>query len=128
MRVRAKVKTNPAQVKRYVQQQNFKSFKHAGGFIYRVARNSIRKSKKYAPPGKPARTRGKSKGLKNALAFDATERGVVIGFRKSIIGTAAMPHEHGGRYRGARYDKRPILGPALQKAMKRLPDSWRISK
>ena len=128
MKIKGRTNYNRARVKRYVQQKNFRSFEHAGASIRLIARRSIRKSKKYAPPGKPARTRGNNKGLKNALAFEATEKGVVIGFRKSIIGTSATPHEHGGRYRGAYYDKRPILAPALAKAMKRLPDSWRISK
>jgi hypothetical protein len=35
-----------------------------------------------------------------------------------------MAHEFGGHYRREHYDKRPFMGPALQKIKDRLPSMW----
>ena len=34
------------------------------------------------------------------------------------------PNEHGGRYRDENYDRRPFMGPALQKERPKLPSRW----
>ena len=52
------------------------------------------------------------------------KQSVVIGPDVEVAGTSAKAHEFGGRYKREQYDKRPFMGPALDKTKKRLPAMW----
>ena len=47
-----------------------------------------------------------------------------IGPEHAKVGRSASAHEHGGRYKGQRYPKRPFMGPALETTTERLPRKW----
>ena len=103
------------------------ALRRAGAYIRKAARNRISTSEKASAPGSPPNTR---QGLlKQSLLFGVEQRrqSVVIGPAESIIGTAMVAHEFGGRYRKRRYPKRPLMGPTLQKTATKLPDLWEKS-
>jgi hypothetical protein len=104
-------------------QASFESLGHAGAAIRLTARRSIRVSKRYAPPGSPPHTRHGQ--LRRAIVYarEGNDR-VLIGPGFAHVGPSAMAHEFGGRFRGHRYPKRPVMGPALSKNLPRLPQFW----
>ena len=104
-------------------QASFQSMGHAGAAIRLTARRSIRRSKRYAPPGSPPRTRHGQ--LRRAIVYarEGNDR-VLIGPGFAHVGPSAMAHEFGGRFRGANFRKRPFMGPALNKNLPRLPRFW----
>jgi len=48
----------------------------------------------------------------------------LIGPTYERVGTSAMAHEFGGKYRRERYPKRSFMGPALEKVAPRLAGFW----
>jgi len=103
---------------------NVKNLGHAGAKIRLVARRSIRRSKKPAQPGKPPHTRrGK---LKEAIAYavEKQDSRVLIGPRHEVVGDSAKAHEFGGFFRKEKYERRPFMGPALEKVKDTLPALW----
>lgn len=121
---KAKVKFDTKKLKRAAKAGSIKSLGHAGASIRLVARRSIKKSKASSTAGSPPNTR---KGrIKNAIkyAVSADKQNVVIGPDVEVAGTSAKAHEFGGRYRNEQYDKRPFMGPALEKTKQRLPAMW----
>jgi len=110
-----------------VQNGNNLALRRAGAYIRKAARNRITTSGKASAPGSPPHTR--QGVLKQALLFGVEKRreSVVIGPAESIIGTAMVAHEFGGRYRKRRYPKRPLMGPTLQRTATKLPDLWEKS-
>jgi len=115
------------QLKKKVRSGMVRSLGHAGGYLRRVARNSIRKKRKrsdYAPEGKPPRTlRGR---LKAAIFYKVMpdKQSVIIGPAFSVIDRVGRVHEKGGRYKKERFPRRPFMGPALEKTRPRLPKFW----
>ena len=110
-----------------VQNGNNIALRRAGAYIRKAARNRITTSEKASAPGNPPNTR---QGLlKLSLLFGVEKRreSVVIGPAESIIGTAMVAHEFGGRYRKRRYPKRPLMGQTLQRTATKLPDLWEKS-
>ena len=106
---------------------SIKSLGHGAAAIRLVARRSIRRREGPSAPGKPPHTR---KGqIKRAILYkvENAEQRAVIGPEYSVIGPAAMAHEHGGKFRGEKYEPRPFMGPALVKVAPRLPKKWRGS-
>lgn len=72
------------------------SLSHAAGYIYKAARNSIRKRKKPSLPGEPPHTQ--TGVLKRGIAYDV-DKGrqiAVIGPTRSAVGIIAHTHEFGG--------------------------------
>lgn len=129
--MRATVKTtNNAQAVRKAAYAGVRKSIFAGaGLVRKIARNSIRRSDKASPPGKPPRTRRGA--MKNAIAF-AVETAEGEPAQRAIIGPAAMfvgpsgrAHEDGGEFRGETYPDRPFMRPALEAALPRLPESLR---
>ena len=103
------------------------ALRRAGAYIRKAARNRVTTSEKASAPGTPPNTR---RGLlKQSLLFGVDKRreSVVIGPAESMIGTAMVAHEVGGRYRKRRYPRRPLMGPTLQKTATKLPDLWEKS-
>jgi hypothetical protein len=124
--VGAKVKTkfDGKKVMNVTKRANITNLGHAGAAIRLTARRSIRKSKKASAPGKPPHTR---KGrIRNAIKYAVTpgKQSVVIGPDYEVAADSGSAHEFGGRYRRETYDKRPFMGPALEKNKDRLPPMW----
>lgn len=122
----AKVKTKDEtrRVLAKAKQGSFKSLGHAGAAIRLVARRSIRRRKKKSPTGRPPHTRRGQ--LKRALKYHVERKkpSVVIGPEHAVVGESGKAHEHGGLYKGDRYDRRPFMGPALAEVQPRLPRLW----
>ena len=110
-----------------VKSGNNVALRRAGAYIRKAARNRVSTSDKASAPGSPPNTR---KGLlKQSLLFGVEQKwqSVVIGPAESMIGTAMVAHEYGGRYRKRRYPKRPLMGPTLEKTATKLPSLWEKS-
>ncbi len=125
--IAAKAKFDAGKVKRAAQKGSITSLGHAGAAIRLTARRSIKKSAKPAPAGSAPRTR---KGrLKNAIkyALAGDKQSVVIGPDYAVAADSGRAHEFGGRYRNETYDRRPFMGPALEKTKDRLPPMWAAS-
>ena len=103
---------------------NIKSLGHAGAAIRLTGRRSIRKSPKASAPGTPPNTRRGR--IKNAIKYAVRpdKQSVVIGPDAEVGGSSAKAHEFGGSYRREQYEKRPFMGPALEKTKSRLPAMW----
>jgi phage gpG-like protein len=114
---------NKKLIRQKMNQASFQSLGHAGAAIRLTARRSIRRSKRYAPPSSPPRTRHGQ--LRRAIVYarEGSDR-VLIGPGFAHVGPSAMAHEFGGRYRKANYRARPFMGPALSKNLTRLPRFW----
>ena len=124
MSARAKTKFDAGKLKRAAKAGSIKSLGHAGAAIRLAARRSIKKSPKASPEGAPPHTRRGR--IRNAIkyAVSANKQSVVIGPDVQVAGTSGKAHEFGGRYKQEKYDKRPFMGPALQKTKARLPAMW----
>jgi len=72
----------------------FKNMNHAGGYIRRVAMNSIKKRKTSSKPGEPPNTQ--TGRLRRAIRYAVEgDYGVVIGPALNEIGQIGAVHEHG---------------------------------
>jgi len=125
-----KVKLKPhegidaGKVQARVRRGNFRGLGHAAAAIRLTARRSIKRSKQPAPPGNAPHTR---KGqLKKAIVYavEKNKQSAVVGPTHEIVGPSAMAHEFGGRFRKQKYPRRPLMGPALEKNVDRLPQFW----
>jgi len=122
--LRARTSFDRRRIARASRDGSIKSLGHGAAAIRLVARRSIRRREVPSPAGKPPHTR---KGqLKKAILYkvEGDKQRAVIGPEFSVVGPSAMAHEHGGRYRGGRYKRRPFMGPALEKVRDRLPRMW----
>ena len=139
-----KGKINTGKVKRARKKMNIKNLYRAGGYVRKLVRNSIKaqrktkkkskitgeqitkKEQKASPPGTPPFTHGEKKPLKNSIAFDVSrgQTSVIIGPRFDIVGDSAKAHEFGGEFRNKKYPKRPFMGPALKRALPKIPKFW----
>lgn len=121
---RARSKFDGRKVKRKADQGSFTSLQHAAGAIRLTVRRSIRRGKRRAAVGMPPNTRRGA--IKNALAYavDKQRRQAIIGTSAAILGPSGGAHEHGGTFRGRRYDKRPFMRPGLEKLAPRLNRFW----
>jgi phage gpG-like protein len=125
--VAAHVRFDVPRVHRRVRQASAKGLSHAAAAIRLTARRSIRRRKGAADPGQPPHTR--QGRLKESILYSVDQRRqeAVIGPAASVVGTAGSAHEHGGRFRGARYPRRPFMSPVLQNNLNRLPKHWRAT-
>ena len=108
-----------------VKYANRKAMRGVGAYVRRVAVNSVHRSKKASAAGTPPHTR---RGLlKNSILFgvEGDGRSVVIGPAKSFVGISMTAHEFGGMYRGRKYPKRQLMGPALMQSAPELPKLWK---
>src|SRR5690606_25919908 len=124
VKAKAKTKFDGTKVTKAAKRGNITSLGHAGAAIRLTARRSIKKAKGPSAPGTPPHTR---KGrVRNAIkyAVTAAKQSVVIGPDHAVAADSGSAHEFGGRYRQENYDKRPFMGPALQKVKDRLPRLW----
>jgi hypothetical protein len=124
VKAKAKTKFDGKKVMAATKRANITNLGHAGAAIRLQARHSIRKSSKKSAAGTPPHTR---KGrLRNAIKYAVTpgKQSVVIGPDYEVAADAGVAHEFGGRFRNENYDKRPFMGPALEKVKDRLPPMW----
>lgn len=102
-----------------------KALRRAGAYVRKASRNAISISSKASLPGQPPHSR---EGLlKRSVLFGVEKRreAVLIGPAYSFVGHVMTAHEYGGRYRGRRYPKRPLMGPVLNKTKDKLPSLWK---
>jgi hypothetical protein len=111
-------------VLRKARRANIQTLGHAGAAIRLIARRSIRRRANASAAGKPPHTRRGQ--LKRAILYSVEKehQRVVIGPSHTIVGPVGGAHEHGGRFRKQTYDRRPFMGPALEKTEDRLPRMW----
>jgi hypothetical protein len=124
IQTRAKTRFDASKVVKAARTGSIKSLGHAGAAIRLAARHSIRKSPKASPAGTPPHTR---KGrIRNAVKYAviAAAQSVLIGPDVEVAGTSGKAHEFGGHYKRETYDRRPFMGPALEKIQNRLPAFW----
>ena len=131
-----------------VAKAKFNSFVHAGASIRKDAIASIRyggKKPKYqkmkrqgrkgtvakrykaSAPGTPPHWHRSLAFIRQGIMFAASKENVSIGPTASKFGESMSPHEHGGMYRGANYPARPFMGPALERNLYRIGQSWQGS-
>ena len=110
-----------------VKYANRKAMRSAAAYVRKMAVNSVRQSKKASSPGTPPNTR---RGLlKRSILFgvEPDGRSAVIGPAKSFVGLSMTAHEFGGMYRGRKYPRRELMGPALRRSAPELPRLWKDS-
>jgi len=107
-----------------------------GAFIRTTARTSIRKRKGTSKPGNPPYSHEGSLRRLILFGYDRSSDSVVVGpvgFRQGAApnvlefgGTTTVVRKRRGRAdkRRASIDKRPYMGPALEKEAHRLPKMW----
>jgi hypothetical protein len=122
--IRVRTISKMQQVKRKAQAGSIKSLGHAGGAIRLAAIRSIRKAAGPSSPGQPPHTHTRRLPRAIKYAVEKNRQMVVIGPDVMSFGTAGRAHEHGGRYKGERYPRRPFMRPALEKVKHRLPAFW----
>lgn len=103
----------------------YKNLGHAAASIRKTASGLIVRSTDPAEAGQPVHTRRRL--LPNAILFAATKDYAVVGPAYSKAGPAGQPHEHGGTFRGRRYEPRPFMGPAQTQNNERFARSWGAS-
>ncbi len=113
-----------------VDKANYRNLGHAAASIRKAAMALIQRSPRASKPGEPPHTR---KGLlRRAYRYAIERRGTeeevaFVGPLHSVVGPAALPHEFGGFYKGARFPARPTVGPALEANLDRFANQWRGS-
>jgi hypothetical protein len=112
-------------VKAAVDRAAYRNLGHAVASIRKTARGLIVKSPGPAAPGQPIHTRRRL--IPNAILYASTKHSAVIGPAYSKAGPAGQPHEHGGTFRGQRYEARPFMGPAMKQNNDRFARSWSAS-
>lgn len=113
-------------VKKAFKNAGLSALPRAGGLIRVIARRSIRRALKSGEPSKEG-TPPRSKGsLKNSIRFEVARDGqsVVIGPDSQKVSNVGRAHEFGGKFRGQEFKKRAFMGPALEKALPKLPKLW----
>lgn len=115
-RAEARVKLRLERLRKAVERAAAGSLPPVGYLISQLAKSKVKRSRTAAPPGQPPHTRRGQ--LRRAIRYQmaADKRSIVIGPAASKLGTAGAAHEHGGRYKGARFPERPLMGPALEEA------------
>jgi len=122
--VKARTRSEMNKVARKAKRANIENLGHAGGAIRLAAVRSVRKRKGPSPAGQPPHTHTRRLPRAIKYAVEKKRQVVVIGPDVESFGTAGKAHEHGGRFRGERYPKRPFMAPALEKTKDRLPKFW----
>jgi len=83
-----------------------------------------------APAGQPPLAHRRGLGFFRAgvkYAVDQRKDDAVVGWAHSKVKGMFRTHEHGGTFRGAQYDKRPTMAPALQASIDKFHRDWQSS-
>ena len=124
VKVRAKTASRFQRVAKRAKQRSSENLGHAGAAIRLTARRSVRKRKGRSPAGTPPHTHTRRLPRAIKYAVEKAHSVVVVGPDVESFGTAGAAHEHGGEFRGEHYQRRPFMGPALEKTKDRLPRLW----
>lgn len=123
-------------VQRAVDKAKRQALSRAGAFIRQTAKQSMRRRKGSAPPGKPPHVHEGSLRRLIFFGYDKGTDSVVVGPMGFIRSDAPHVLEFGGkttvarRRRGkrerrrVRIVRRPYMGPALEKERSKLPKLW----
>jgi len=112
-------------VEELAERAQFRNFGHASARISKDAKASIVTSSDPSPPGSPPHTRAqRGHNLRGAIRYASDQDGAIIGPMKSIVGDVGQAHEFGGRFRGEDFERRPFMGPALERNLDRFADDW----
>lgn len=132
---RVRIENRFDRVKSAEERATFKNLGHAGAVVRKISSRSITKGarrrqgsdkQKPSDPGKPPRTR--RGGLKKAILFGFEGKDhVLIGPSVDLVGDSGSAHEHGGKFRGQTYPRRPFMQPGLEKLYPQIPSIWRDS-
>lgn len=122
--MRVRDRTDVQKVLRKARRANIENLGHAGAAIRLTAKRSMRKRKGPAETGKPPHTHTRRLPRAIVYAVEKQRQQVTIGPAYHLAGEVGAAHEHGGRFRGQQYDRRPFMGPALEKVKDRLPRKW----
>jgi phage gpG-like protein len=95
---KTRIQMNAAEVRKKVDQANFRSLGHAGGAIRLTARRSIRRRKLPSRPGTPPHTQ--TGGLKRSIRYEVGKHEVLIGPINEVGGRLWNLHEFGGVAKG----------------------------
>lgn len=106
-------------------QATFDNLRHAAFSISKDAKASIKKSSEPSAVGEPPSTRGIPKqNIRGAIFVDVGPTSAVIGPRESFVGESAAAHEFGKQYKGDKFEKRPTMGPALERSTSRFANRY----
>lgn len=108
--------------------RNPRTLADAGRVIQMKARSLVKsKAKRPSAPGNPPRSR--TGRLRKAILYgvEKARQSVVIGPAFHMVHRVGMAHEHGVKFRGDKFRKRPFMGPALKKVRTKLAKHWRGS-
>jgi len=123
-------------IKAKANDETVKSLYRAGAYIRSVAKRSIRKTNapasgagaKNSKPGKPPLSHGPKHTLKNSIRFDPSR---IKRFKSVTVGPASFKtdgfgkfHEFGLQRGQTKFKKRPFMGPAIEKAIPKLPEQF----
>jgi len=122
-----KTRSDIPKLLRKARRSRIESIGRGAAVVRLTASRSIRKRKKPSAAGRPPHTkRGQlRRGIR--FAVDRSAGSAVIGPSVKAVGTSGAAHEFGGRYKGEQFDRRPFMGPALEKTADRLPKFWQAS-
>jgi hypothetical protein len=141
----AKIVNNFARVEKATKSASFKNMKHAAASIRKTAVASIQMDKtpigtirvrnkrgqwvtkkryRPSPVGTPPRGHKSIMFFRRGIKFEATESSAIIGPAQSETGDVMAIQEHGLMSRGAQYDKRPTMFPAMEENLSRLHSDW----
>lgn len=123
----ARIQMRIERLRRAMERARQGSLNSVGYLISTIAKGKIVRSRDKSQPGQPPTTR---RGLlRRAIRYKVADdrMSVVIGPVYSMVGTAGAAHEHGGKYKGERYPKRPFMGPALEEAAPQLGPTYKFS-
>ena len=90
------------------------SVRRTAFLIRETAVKSIERSEGPSAIGAPPHTH-KGNWLRRAIRYAVDKASAVIGPMFSVLGEAGKAHEFGGMFRGQQFDKRPFMGPSLDK-------------
>lgn len=124
--IRVRVNFKEKAIKKAVEKSMIRTLPRAGAFVRAIARNSLgrkRNAQDHSPVGQPPNTFG---SLRRAILFKVSLQNdsVVIGPDSRLFANVGKAHEFGGPFRKEKFKKRPFMGPALIKAIPKLPKFW----
>lgn len=124
IKMKTRIQWKPRTVLRKAKDASKRAMFKGGAAVMRIARRTIRTSKKKAPAGQQPHTRRGQ--LRRAIVFDVESSGpsAMIGPRASFVGIAGAEHETGKQYRQTKLPQRPYMKPALTVVGPRMVGFW----
>lgn len=127
--VSMKVKTRDdiPRVLRAAKRANIDSITRAAAYTRTVIKRKIgrRKSPRAKGQAMTSRTGRATKSI--VFAADKQNQTAIIGPTHRVVGRSLSAHEHGGKFKGDKFDKRPFAQPGLEAATPKLDSFWRGS-